>query len=37
MEMEDDLIKPNDLIYLILDARRRWLVKVEEGREFQTS
>ncbi len=36
MEMEDELIKPNDLIYLILDARRRWLVKVEEGREFQT-
>jgi len=36
MEMEDDLIKPNDLIYLILDARRKWLVKVEEGREFQT-
>lgn len=36
MEMEDDLIKPNDLIYLILDARRRWLVKVEEGKEFQT-
>jgi len=36
MEMEDDLIKPNDLIYLILDERRKWLVKVEEGREFQT-
>jgi len=36
MEMEDDLIKPNDLIYLILDGRRKWLVQVEEGREFQT-
>lgn len=34
--MEDDLIKPNDLIYLILDERRKWLVKVEEGGEFQT-
>ncbi len=34
--MADDLIKPNDLIYLILDQRRKWLVKVEEGREFQT-
>ncbi len=36
MEIKDDLIKPNDLIYLILDERRKWLVKVEEGREFQT-
>ena len=36
MEMEDELIKPNDLIYLILDERRKWLVKVEEGKEFQT-
>ena len=36
MKMEEGLIKPNDLIYLILDSRRKWLVKVEEGREFQT-
>ena len=34
--MEEGLIKPNDLIYLILDNRRKWLVKAEKGREFQT-
>ena len=34
--MTEETIKRNDLIYLILDNRRKWLVKVEEGGEFQT-
>ena len=34
--MGENIIKKNDLIYLILDSRRRWLVTVEEGGEFQT-
>ncbi len=34
--MTEEIIKKNDLIYLILDNRRKWLVKVEEGGEFQT-
>jgi tRNA (adenine57-N1/adenine58-N1)-methyltransferase len=34
--MGEDVIKKNDLIYLILDSRRKWLVTVEEGGEFQT-
>jgi tRNA (adenine57-N1/adenine58-N1)-methyltransferase len=34
--MTDELIKENDLVYLILDERRRWLIKVESGKEFQT-
>jgi tRNA (adenine57-N1/adenine58-N1)-methyltransferase len=34
--MTDDLIKENDLVFLILDERRRWLIKAEPGKEFQT-
>jgi tRNA (adenine57-N1/adenine58-N1)-methyltransferase len=34
--MAEEIIKKNDLIYLVLDNRRKWLVTVEEGREFQT-
>ncbi len=34
--MTDDLIKENDLVFLILDDRRRWLIKVKSGKEFQT-
>jgi len=34
--MTEEIIKNNDLIYLILDSRRKWLVKAEEGSEFQT-
>ena len=34
--MTEEIIKRNDLIYLILDNRRKWLVKVEEGGVFQT-
>ena len=34
--MSEEIIKKNDLIYLILDNRRKWLVTAEEGREFQT-
>ena len=34
--MVEEIIKKNDLIYLILDNRRKWLVTVEEGGEFQT-
>jgi tRNA (adenine57-N1/adenine58-N1)-methyltransferase len=34
--MTEEIIKENDLIYLILDGRRKWLVKVEPGGEFHT-
>jgi tRNA (adenine57-N1/adenine58-N1)-methyltransferase len=34
--MAEDIIKNNDLIYLILDTKRKWLVTVEEGGEFQS-
>jgi len=34
--MAEEMIKKNDLIYLILDNRRKWLVTVKEGEEFQT-
>ncbi|MFW9950701.1 MAG: tRNA (adenine-N1)-methyltransferase [Candidatus Thorarchaeota archaeon] len=34
--MAEEVIKKNDLIYLILDNRRKWLLTVEEGQEFQT-
>jgi tRNA (adenine57-N1/adenine58-N1)-methyltransferase len=30
------LIKDQDIIYLILDHRRRWVVKVKAGEDFQT-
>jgi tRNA (adenine57-N1/adenine58-N1)-methyltransferase len=31
-----EIIKDNDLIFLILDKRRRWLVQVKAGSEFHT-
>ena len=34
--MNVEVIKENDLIFLILDERRKWLIKVESGKEFQT-
>ncbi len=34
--MESDLIKENDLIFLVFDDRRRWLVQVKAGKEFHT-
>ena len=34
--MAEEIIKENDLIYLILDERRKWLVSVESGSEFHT-
>ncbi|MHA1438148.1 MAG: tRNA (adenine-N1)-methyltransferase [Promethearchaeota archaeon] len=34
--MNIDIIKENDLIYLILDDRRRWLVQVKAGKSFHT-
>ncbi|MFX0077582.1 MAG: tRNA (adenine-N1)-methyltransferase [Candidatus Hermodarchaeota archaeon] len=34
--MGEEIIKKNDLIYLILDSKRRWLVTVDEEGEFQT-
>jgi len=34
--MNDKLIKANDLIFLVLDNRRRWLVQVKPGESFQT-
>ncbi len=34
--MTTELIKENDLIFLILDDRRRWLVQVKAGGQFHT-
>ena len=34
--MSDRLVKDNDLVFLILDERRRWLVQVEKGKEFHS-
>ena len=34
--MSTDLIKENDLIFLILDQRRRWLIPVKSGGSFHT-
>jgi len=34
--MKTELIKANDLIFLILDDRRRWLLQVKPGGEFHT-
>ena len=34
--MSSDTIKDNDLIFLILDAKRRWLVQVKSGDNFHT-
>lgn len=35
--MSEEFIQDNDLIYLILDERRRWLVTVKSGEEFHTN
>ncbi len=34
--MEPKIIKENDLIFLIFDSRRRWLVKAKLGESFHT-
>ena len=34
--MDEDLIQENDLIFLILDERRRWLLEVKPGGTFHT-
>jgi len=34
--MNTDLIKAHDLIFLVLDNRRRWLVQVKPGESFHT-
>ncbi|UCC18180.1 MAG: tRNA (adenine-N1)-methyltransferase [Promethearchaeota archaeon] len=34
--MRHEIIKENDLIFLILDERRRWLVQVKSGEKFHT-
>ena len=34
--MDEDLIKDNDLIFLILDGKRRWLMEVKSGDTFHT-
>ncbi|MEJ2251843.1 MAG: tRNA (adenine-N1)-methyltransferase [Candidatus Lokiarchaeota archaeon] len=34
--MKEELIQDNDLIFLILDKRRRWLVEANSGEEFHT-
>lgn len=34
--MDTNIIKENDLIFLILDDRRRWLVQVKPGGNFHT-
>ena len=34
--MTEELIKENDLIFLILDDRRRWLIQVKKDKNFHT-
>ena len=34
--MDAGIIKENDLIFLVLDERRRWLVEVKAGDSFHT-
>lgn len=34
--MDSEIIKENDLIFLVLDDRRRWLVQVKSGKSFHT-
>ena len=34
--MKEDLIQENDLIFLVLDDRKRWLIQVTAGRQFHT-
>ncbi len=34
--MDIELIKENDLIFLVFDARRRWLVQAKSGNSFHT-
>jgi len=34
--MEVDLIEENDLIFLVFDDRRRWLIQIRSGGEFHT-
>ncbi len=34
--MSSDIIKENDLIFLVLDEKRRWLVQAKSGNNFHT-
>ncbi|MGQ4874826.1 MAG: tRNA (adenine-N1)-methyltransferase [Promethearchaeia archaeon] len=34
--MKHEIIKENDLIFLVLDDRRRWLIQVKPGESFHT-
>ncbi len=34
--MSSEIVKENDLIFLILDDRRRWLVQVKQGESFHS-
>ncbi|TFF87594.1 MAG: tRNA (adenine-N1)-methyltransferase [Promethearchaeota archaeon] len=34
--MNEEIIQENDLVFLILDKKRRWLVEAEPGGEFHT-
>ena len=34
--MTEEIIKENDLIFLVLDDRRRWLIQVEKNKNFHT-
>jgi tRNA (adenine57-N1/adenine58-N1)-methyltransferase len=34
--MSSEIVKENDLIFLILDDRRRWLIQVKPGESFHT-
>jgi tRNA (adenine57-N1/adenine58-N1)-methyltransferase len=34
--MSSEIVKENDLIFLILDEKRRWLVQVKSGENFHT-
>ncbi|MFX1497461.1 MAG: tRNA (adenine-N1)-methyltransferase [Promethearchaeota archaeon] len=34
--MNSETINENDLVFLVLDDRRKWLIKVKSGKEFHT-
>lgn len=34
--MNSEIINENDLVFLVLDTRRKWLIKVKSGKEFHT-
>ena len=35
--MSENIIKQDDLILIVLDTQRRWLVDIEKNKEFHTN